>query len=95
MGRSRLKSSIQTKGKRVDFISCFFFFSGQVLSQWCDCPAFSVLDIRIYVQFCVFILSFFFFNKKEKKDVIKEKKKRRNYCFPQPRLTFDCLFYCV
>lgn len=40
------------------------FFSGQVLSQWCDCPAFSVLDIRIYVQFCVFILSFFY--KKEK-----------------------------
>lgn len=50
-------------------------FSGQVLSQWCDCPAFSVLDICIYVQFylCVFILSFFY--KKKKKCTLKKKKK--------------------
>lgn len=47
----------------MDFMGVFF--SGQVLSQWCDCPAFSVLDICIYVQFYL-CFYFIFFYKKEK-----------------------------
>lgn len=72
MGRIRLKFSIQTKGKKVDFM--VVFFSGQVLSQWCDCPAFSVLDIRIYVQFYL-CFYFIFFYKKEKILLKKNKEK--------------------
>lgn len=48
----------------------------------------------MYNFICVFILSFFI-KKGKKKIVIKKKKKGRNCCFPQPRLRFDCLFYCV
>lgn len=67
---ARLGSS-RTKAKQSGL--AISFFSGQVLSQWCDCPAFSVLDIGIYVQFYL-CFYFIFFYKKEKNIVIKKKK---------------------
>lgn len=82
MGRSRLKSSIQTKGKRVDFISCFFFFLVRFCLSGVIALPFQCWTFAFMYNFVFLFYLFFFFNKKEKKDVIKEKKKGETIVFP-------------
>lgn len=94
MGCNRLRSSIQTKGKKVDLRVVLFlvrFCLSGVIALPFQCWTLAFM----YNFICVFILTFFI--KRKKNIVIKKgrRRKRRNCCFPQPRLKFDCLFYCV